>query len=259
MNEQPMTMAALRCLALVAALAAAPAVRAHDAHATRDTNRVAKAAGGGDAAVGVDAPAPELSARWRVRFEPRGARAQEQTWALHRGRDRIVWSKGMGLDEVWQRDASGISLRRVMHPQRHVIEYTAGELRTLGVEKGWHDLGELYSERDLAALELVGVRTRDGLQRLHGTVAGEQIDLLWDPQARLPVTLVQTTALGRVRFERLAVELGADAAQSWSGDARAADYTRIDAADFGDMEGEPVVRMAMAFDHKLGWRRAHRH
>lgn len=105
----------------------------------------------------------------------------------------------------------------------------------------------------------VAARTRDGLQRLRGKVAGEQVELLWDAQARLPVTLVQTSARGRVRFERIAVEPGVQAAQAWTGEARAADYTRIDAADFGDMEHDTVVRIAMAFDERLGWRRAHRH
>jgi hypothetical protein len=205
------------------------------------------------------APLPALSARWLVRFEPHGAKAQEQTWELHRSADRIVWSRSHALDEVWQRDASGISLRRVMHPQRHVIEYTAGELRTLGVEKDWRELGMLFAERDLAALKPVGTRARGGPQRLRGTVAGEQVDLLWDAHARLPVVLVQTSPRGRVRYERVAVEPGADTAHAWSGDARSADYTRIDAADFGDMERHPVVRIAMALDERLGWRRAHRH
>ncbi|WP_309624744.1 hypothetical protein [Methylibium sp.] len=40
---------------------------------------------------------------------------------------------------------------------------------------------------------------------------------------------------------------------------RAADYLRIDAADFGDMEYDPIVRKAEAMDVKAGWRVAHRH
>ena len=41
--------------------------------------------------------------------------------------------------------------------------------------------------------------------------------------------------------------------------ARSADYLRIDAADFGDMEYDPVVRKAEAIDIRAGWRSAHAH
>lgn len=106
-----------------------PAARAHDARSI------------GAAAAPVDhAPAPELSAQWRVRFEPRGALlrtpAQEQVWRLHRGSERIVWSKGGGVDEVWLRGPSGLSFQRVMHPQRHVIDYTRGRAAHAGRREG---------------------------------------------------------------------------------------------------------------------------
>lgn len=249
------------CALAVAALlgATAPAALAHDTeHAQADRAKHAGATATTPATTSERESASELRASWRVRFEPRGGKAQEQTWHLHRGADRSVWSKG-SVDEVWRRGASGISLERVMHAQRHVIDYTAGELRTLGVERDWDDLGTLFSERDLAALKPAGPRARDGRQRLRGTVAGEQVELLWDARARLPAALVQTNARGRVRFERIDVVVGADAARAWRGEASAADYARIDAADFGDMEGDPVVRIAMAFDQRLGWRRAHGH
>ncbi|GAP34226.1 hypothetical protein ISF6_4005 [Piscinibacter sakaiensis] len=40
---------------------------------------------------------------------------------------------------------------------------------------------------------------------------------------------------------------------------RSADYLRLDAADFGDMDYDPVVRKAEALDIRLGWRTAHHH
>ncbi len=41
------------------------------------------------------------------------------------------------------------------------------------------------------------------------------------------------------------------------GAAGAQGYARIDAADFGDMEYDPVVRKAEALDVRAGWRQAH--
>jgi hypothetical protein len=40
---------------------------------------------------------------------------------------------------------------------------------------------------------------------------------------------------------------------------RSADYLRLDAADFGDMDKDPVVRKSEALDIRLGWRTAHHH
>ncbi len=201
---------------------------------------------------------PALRASWRVHFEGRDGVARAQTWQLRRGVDRLVWSKGEALDEVWTRSPSGVALERVMHPQRHVIEYTPGELRTLGIAVEWRELGTLFAERDLRALTRVqDKRLPMGLVRYRGALAGEQVDLVWDTRALLPVKLAHTGSNGRVRYALEGVAMGAVA--DGPADVRAAGYTRIDAADFGDMEHDPVVRLAQVQDERRGWRRAHRH
>jgi hypothetical protein len=40
---------------------------------------------------------------------------------------------------------------------------------------------------------------------------------------------------------------------------KSAHYLHIDAADFGDMDYDPVVRKAEALDTRLGWRASHKH
>ncbi len=81
----------------------------------------------------------------------------------------------------------------------------------------------------------------------------------WSPALNLPTLL--TRRIGRhaeLRFDL--VEWHAQAPAGWPAPAmRAADYLRIDAADFGDMEYDPIVRKAEAMDVKAGWRVAHRH
>jgi len=38
-----------------------------------------------------------------------------------------------------------------------------------------------------------------------------------------------------------------------------ANYWHQDAADFGDMDYDPVVRKSEALDMRLGWRASHKH
>jgi hypothetical protein len=246
-------------VALGLVLGLASAARAHDAPTA--PARVAEGAGAPRRALddrGVDASPAPATIRWRVRHVPVRGKAQGQAWELRRSDARIVWSKGDDFDEVWHRDASGISLWRVMHRHRHVIEYSAGELRTLGVEAHWPALGTLFDERALTLLRPDGPARGDGSRRYRGKLEGDRVDVVWDHRTRAPIRLTQSNARGRVEFERVSVRAGADA-EAWPGEARIADYARIDAADFGDLEHDPVVRLAMTHDERLGWRRRHHH
>jgi hypothetical protein len=40
---------------------------------------------------------------------------------------------------------------------------------------------------------------------------------------------------------------------------KSAHYLHLDAADFGDMDYDPVVRKSEALDMRLGWRASHKH
>ena len=74
--------------------------------------------------------------------------------------------------------------------------------------------------------------------------------------ARLPVRLVRHSPTGQVLFERTALHRIAPADWPVAG-AGTGNFQRLDAADFGDMQDNPVVQKAQAFDQRAGWRRAH--
>ena len=74
--------------------------------------------------------------------------------------------------------------------------------------------------------------------------------------AQLPVRLARSGRSGRVLFERTA--LHAEAPASWPQAGAGIDhFQRLDAADFGDMIYNPVVRKTQALDERAGWRRPH--
>ena len=203
-----------------------------------------------------DKPLPALAAQFHVKLARPGRATQQQTWQLTRSDTLITWLKGPATEEIWQRDRSGIRLARVMRSERHVIDYSAGELRTLGVAVDWPSLGSLFSATDLALLTPRGPQ-RDGQpQRWAGRIGAEQVDLLWDPAAQLPVWLARKGPHASVLFKRVA--LHASAPRDWPrAGADSGDFQRLDAADFGDMDYNPVVRRARAEDERAGWRRPH--
>ena len=202
--------------------------------------------------------APDLAARFRVTWTPRGRPAQVQQWQLQRSANEISWIKGGGREDIWRLDASGIRLERVLRPDHHVIDYSAGELRTLGVLADWRALGSLLAEADLARLQRLPEHRPGAWPHYRGDLDSEQVDLRWDPVAKLPVQLLRHGKTGQVLYQRLALRDNAPADWPRAG-AGTEDFQRLDAADFGDMDYNPVVRQEEARDALAGWRKPHPH
>ncbi len=250
--------ALLRNIALCASVALSPP--AAWAHGDDDVH-------GAPAAVPAGAnpyPLGDLAARFKVSFQPVGARkgssAQIQTWTLARSADRITLIKG-AIEEIWSRDAQGqIGLSRIFRDDRHVVDYSAGELKTLGVLPRWETIGTLFDEAAIRYLKPGGVTRLAGREvyRFSGKLGAERIELAWDAKSRLPARLVRTGPNGRVQFDLLQTQATAPAEWQPAG-AESATFQRIDAADFGDMESNPFVRKAQAYDVRIGWRQAHTH
>ena len=205
-----------------------------------------------------DRSAPDLAARYRVTWTPRGRAAQVQQWQLQRSATEISWILGNGREDIWRRDTSGIRLERVLRRDRHVIDYSAGELRTLGVQADWQALGSLFAQADLARLRRLPDLQPGAVPHYRSDLDGEQVDLRWDPAARLPVQLLRRSKTGQVLYQRLALR-AAPAADWPRAGAGTEDFQRLDAADFGDMDYNPVVRQEEARDARAGWRAPHSH
>lgn len=196
-----------------------------------------------------------LVAQYRVTLQAGKQAPRTETWTFWRDSRRIALIKG-SEEEVWLREPSGIRLQRLYHQDHKLVDYSAGELRTMQIDARWLPLGTLIDETLLQRLRKTG--GKGGLQRYIGQLQGEQIELIWDSQQRLPVQLSRRSAKGSTRFERLAVH--AEAPMRWPvPSADRSDYDRIDAADFGDMEYDPFVRKVLAQDVRMGWRVAHEH
>jgi hypothetical protein len=207
-----------------------------------------------------EAPAP-LSARYRVKVTPRAKPTVQQVWYFHRDGQRVALLKG-AIDEVWHRDAQGrVSFERVFHEDQRAVDYSAGELATLGVSRDWAALSSLVDSQTLANLRPVA-RHGAGMGQvvvLAGRAGGDVYRIEWQPALQLPLRMLRTERDGR-RTELVLERQFPKAPGDWPAPGqRSADYLRLDAADFGDMEYDPVVRKAEALDIRLGWRTAHQH
>jgi hypothetical protein len=256
-----MSSASLRKLAACAAIALAPlAAWPHDDH---EAAAPSEAASPPSQAANVNPyPLPDLSARFKVSFSPAGVKkagaATVQTWTLTRSADRITLIKG-AIEEIWSRDPRGqIGLSRIFRDDRHIVDYSSGELKALEVRPRWESLGTLFDEAAIRYLKPGGVTKLAGREvyRFSGKLGAEQVDLAWDAQARLPARLLRSGPAGQVRFELLQALPEAPAAWPVAG-AGSDDFQRIDSADFGDMESDRFVAKAQAYDVGLGWRSAH--
>lgn len=212
------------------------------------------------------APAAPLAARYRMTVHPpatagASGKAAVQTWHFYRDATQVAVLKAH-TEEIWQRDGQGrLGFQRVLHTDQRVIDYSAGELLTLGVQPAWADLSRFAGADELAALRQVSAQGQ-GIHRrvlLAGRVGHDVLRVHWLPALQLPALLERRGAHGLVSRLQLLQHV-AVAPSDWPvPGARAASYLHLDAADFGDMAYDPAVRKAEAMDIKLGWRVAHGH
>ena len=218
----------------------------------------------------ISASLAPVAARYQVTISRRDPaskklRSASETWYFQRSPQRVTLIRG-DIEEHWMRDERGtLRFERVFHADQRVVDYTAGELTTLGIDVSWDALATFIDARELALLKpagaprgLRGLRGAGATQSFNGKSAGRSVDVEWSAQAGLPVRLTRVSPTGRVQFELL--ESHASAPASWPvAGLRSADYLHVDSADFGDMEYDAFVRKAETFDVLAGWRKPHAH
>lgn len=217
------------------------------------------------AVLGLDGSAAPLAARYAVTITPPAGRAaavlRRADWFFYRDADRIALLKG-AIDETWTRDAQGrIAFERSFHEHAKVTDYSPGELLTLGLQPDWAALATFVDARELTGLQLKARSGRGaGLRlRLEGRSAGDTLRVDWLPALQLPALVLRRSPVQgttRIELRQQAPTPPADWPQPGQ---RSASYLHLDAADFGDMDYDPVVRLSEALDIRSGWRKPHAH
>lgn len=209
-------------------------------------------------------PPPALAARYEVQVLPARGSAKvmrTHTWYFFREAQRVAVIKG-DIEETWSRDEQDrVRFERTFHDDQRIVEYSTGELATLGVATDWQPIATFVDARELALLKPLAVRGGGvrGAPVLVGKVGTATLRVQWSPDLQLP-TLAELREADGSRVRLALKQSAARAPTEWPGPGiRGADYLRIDAADFGDMGQDPVVRKAEAMDVGVGWRPSHQH
>ena len=214
----------------------------------------------------LDGPLAPVAARYAVTIERATAGAsrakpQQHTWYFYRDAERIALLKG-SVDEVWFCDAQQrVSFERVFHDDERVVDYSTGELATLNVKVDWAALSTFVDPSELAQLKLVSKqgKGKDARLQLRGRVGQEWVTVDWLPALQLPQNLMRQVRGGATVRMKLVASAQAPLPTWPELGVRSAQYLHLDAADFGDMDYDPVVRKSQALDTRLGWRASHKH
>jgi hypothetical protein len=248
----PWALCALSSLCTVAA--------AHEPVA-RATNRAASASSASISALRLAPEPAPVAARYAITVTAKAAAPRRQVWHFYRQPQQIALQKG-AIDEVWHRDEQGqVSFERVFHSEQRAVDYSAGELTTLGVQAPWSALATFVDPRTLVGLHVVSRSGAGATERvrLAGVVGGDTLHVEWLSALQLPARLTRTDRAGTVTDMQL-LQHAATVPTNWPVPGeRSAAYLRLDAADFGDIEYETVVRLSEALDARLGWRQPHSH
>lgn len=240
----------------------ATAAQAHDAPRPSLSQAPLRAS----APVALDGELAPVAARYSVSIERAASGAsrvkpQQHTWYFYRDAGRIALLKG-SVDEVWFRDAQHrVSFERVFHDDERVVDYSTGELATLNVKVDWAALSTFVDPSELAQLKLVSKKgkEKDARLQLRGRVGQEWVTVDWLPALQLPQSLMRQFK-GGTTVRMVMLESAPSPLPSWPEvGVKSAHYLHLDAADFGDMNHDPVVRKSEALDTRLGWRASHTH
>ncbi|MGH8613612.1 MAG: hypothetical protein ACREYF_16750, partial [Gammaproteobacteria bacterium] len=199
-------------------------------------------------------PFPPLAALYETQVLAEGHQttAQGQTplrWYLWRDAHRVeTRTVGGAFSEIWSRDSERhISKEQVFPDDRAVVDYYPGDLRAMQKPLSWHHLQSLIDPQALGT-DLKEVSTRKAMtgsvKVFRGTLDGVSMEVHWLASISLPL-LIQRRDQSRRIVTRLVETWAVDAAPvPRSKTETLAGYRRIDFADFGDKEKDPLVRKA---------------
>lgn len=190
---------------------------------------------------------PSLAARYQFQVGKR-----KSDWYLIRSANRIVIYDGAsGQAKLWEKDARGeIEFSRIFTADRRLVEYAPGEVKARGAVPDWNALASIVGSRDLAGLRKIGERKLLGRNTsiLTGTVAGARLQVWWLAPERLPAMLQHGQGSKAVRLVLRELRERPAGDWNWAEPETLAAYSRLDAADLGDMEYDPFVQKVLHLD-----------
>lgn len=179
-----------------------------------------------------------------------------EDWYFLRGPSRIEAVRpSAGVAEVWERDDRGdVSLKRVFHADRRIVEYVPGELRARRTAPTWAALESVIDPRLRDRLTQSGtVDVPQGKATIYrGTVGAVTIELWWLPRWSLPARMVRQVGERTITLSLTALHTEIPAGWPRIDNGTVTDYLVTDVADLGDMHKDPFVTRLLRLDTTFG-------
>ena len=195
-----------------------------------------------------------LAARYQETRRVTGAHKETADWYFTRQDKQVETVRG-GYAEIWQRDERGeLTLTRVFHHDRKLIQYTPGELRTQGRQKGWSALNTIIDPRRITTLKQTGSVSFLGrpATRYTGKLGEEKIEVVWLTKEALAAKLVRSGRDASITLELKELRATPDSRWPQASLARSENYAYLDGADLGDMESDPFVQRVLGVESGTG-------
>ncbi|HHM05062.1 MAG TPA: hypothetical protein ENJ19_04885 [Gammaproteobacteria bacterium] len=194
---------------------------------------------------GAQASRPVIAAQFETRSIQlaRRPQASRHRWHLLRSVRQVeVWNEGEAQRQRWQRRANGvIDYSHLFLQPRKSVDYTAGDLRSLGRYPDWMQLRGVIDSAVLRQLTPSGNVEVLGRQaeRYLGQVNGVDMEIWWLSDLELPALVRRVHGDREVSIHLLDLQTGGAASQSF---VDTGSYDHLDYADLGDMEADPFVQ-----------------
>lgn len=171
-------------------------------------------------------------------------------FVLVRTEDAVeVQNRSTGIVERWEHDPSGrVFYSRIFLEVGKIIDYQPADFASADIADDWQ---QVRSVVDMGTLEKLkrdgqGRAFGAGTERYRGTVDGTAVMIDWIADLALPARVQRRSAGQRSELRMTSLVRGDAATAIRVSDDRLAAFERIDFADLGDREGDPVIERLVA-------------
>ena len=191
----------------------------------------------------------ESAFEFETHFLPKGDAATDalSKWRMWRSKTEVeVWQIGSKDGEVWGLDgAGGVMFKRIFHPERTEILFTAMDLKVIGHPVDWERCFSLVSKKFIEeCLKPAGKENfqNQELECFEGEAQGSRWRLLWSDSLQIAVQVRVENDKG-TSITKLS-EAHPLSEQPWQR-LRQRGYRAMEFSDLGDNDTDPTVQRLM--------------
>lgn len=164
----------------------------------------------------------------------------KQQWQFRRSENRV--EKHLLTEkkvELWEKYKHEISFSHIFLEHKRIVEYNAGDLRSLGQHPDWSMVQHIIDPQILKRLQKIGETKILGYQatQYKGQLNGTDFEVSWIDELQIPALIRQINR--DVTYSVHLLEVYPQATSPWK-KLDTEGFLAIDYADLGDNESDPL-------------------